>query len=271
MTEKQIQTLQKKTIFGDSLKNYYDFISWARWYPDVFLDLLKPKTGGITLHIDQRVFLRADVRFFSMYGTFSRGYAKTYNEVLALWVVAILFPGIELAISAQTKENAADLLAAKSNEIMKHFPLLRNELKNEPRFAKGFALLEFKNDSTIDILANSQTSKGQRRRRLKIEESALLNNDLFQDALEPVTEVPRYTIGELGIADPCELNQQIHFFTTSGFRGSDEFRRSCNMYDDMCELKGKIVLGSNWMLPCYYGRGSNKSKILQKKDRKSVV
>lgn len=200
-----------------------------------------------------------------MYGTFSRGYGKTYDEVLALWVVGILYPGIELAISAQTKENAADLLAAKSNEILKHFPLLRNELKKEPRFAKGFALIEFKNDSTIDILANAQSSKGQRRRRLKMEETALLNNDLYQDALEPVVEVPRYTVGELGIADPCELNQQIHFFTTSGFRGTDEHQRSCDMYDEMCNLKGKIVLGSNWMLPCYYGRGSNKSKILQKK------
>lgn len=271
MTEQQVKNYKGDSIFGDSLYNYYKFISWARFYPDLFLDLLKPEMGGINLHIDQRVFLRADVRFFSMYGTFSRGYAKTYNEVLALWVTAILFPGVELAISAQTKENAADLLAAKSNEILKHFPLLQNELKSEPRFSKGFALIQFKNDSTIDILANAQTSKGQRRRRLKIEESALLNNALFEDALEPVVEVPRYTIGKLGIADPQELNQQIHFFTTSGFRGSDEYQRSVNMYDDMVDLKGKIVLGSNWMLPCYYGRGSNKSKILQKKKTSSPI
>lgn len=271
MTEAQVINYKEQTIFGDSLHNYYSFLSWARFYPDLFLDLLKPETGGINLHIDQRVFLRADVRFFSMYGTFSRGYAKTYNEVLALWVVAILFPGVELAISAQTKENAADLLEAKSNEILKHFPLLRNELKTEPRFSKGFALVQLKNDSTIDILANAQTSKGQRRRRLKIEESALLNNALFEDALEPVVEVPRYTIGKLAIPDPQELNQQIHFFTTSGFRGSDEYQRSVDMYDDMCDLKGKIVLGSNWMLPCYYGRGSNKSKILQKKKTSSPI
>ena len=271
MTENQVKQIGDNTIFGESLYNYYKFISWARWYPDLFLDLLKPETGGINLHIDQRVFLRADVRFFSMYGTFSRGYAKTYNEVLALWVVAILFPGIELAISAQTKENAADLLEAKSNEILKHFPLLKNELKCDPRFAKGFALLQFKNESTIDILANAQTSKGQRRRRLKIEESALLNNALFEDALEPVVEVPRYTIGKLGISDPQELNQQIHFFTTSGFRGSDEYQRSIDMYEDMINLKGKIVLGSSWMLPCYYGRGSNKSKILQKKKTSSPI
>ena len=68
-----------------------------------------------------------------------------------------------------------------------------------------------------------------------------------------------------------ELNQQIHFFTTAGFRGSDEYQRSITMIDDMENLKGKIVLGSNWQLPCWYGRGSNKSKILSKKKNSSVV
>ena len=271
MTEEKVRNYKGETIFGDSLYNYYKFVSWARFYPDLFLDLIKPEVGGISLHFDQRVFLRCDVRFYSMYGTFSRGYGKTFDEILAMWIVAIMFPGAELAISAQTKENAADLLADKSNEILKYYPMLKNELKREPRFGKGMALIEFKNESSIDILANSQTSKGQRRRRLKIEEAALMNNELFQDALEPIVEVPRYTVGKLGIPDPCELNQQIHFFTTSGFRGSDEYQRSCDMYDDMVELKGKIVLGANWMLPCYYGRGSNKSKILQKKRTMSHI
>ena len=140
------------------------------------------------------------------------------------------------------------------------FPLIENELAKEPKFVKGDALITFKNGSTIDAIANAQTTKGQRRRRLKIEESALLNNELFQDALEPVTEVPRYTVGKMALVDPQELNQQIHFFTTSGFRGSDEYQRSVDMYDNMCDLKGQIVLGSNWMLPCWYGRGSNKSQ-----------
>lgn len=271
MASERICNLTDDSIFGKNLPNYCDFISWGRWYPDLLLDLLKPKSGGINLHSDQRVFLRSDVRFMSMYGTFSRGYAKTYNEVLAMVVVAMFFPGIELALSAQTKENAADLLKDKWTEILKHFPLLENELEEKPKFSKGSALISFKNQSTIDVIANSQTSKGQRRKRLKIEESALLNNALFQDALEPVTEVPRLTLGKLSIADPMELNQQIHFFTTAGFRGSDEFYRSLDMLDDMENLKGKIVLGSSWMLPCWYGRGSNKSQILQKKKKSSVV
>lgn len=269
--KKRTLAIQDDSVFGKNLYNYYEFISWARWYPDLFIDLLRTEKSNFNMHFDQRVFLRSDVRFMNMYGTFSRGYAKTFNEVLSCVIVAILFPQIELAISAQTKENAADLLKSKFNEIRNKFPLIENELEKEPKFIKGDALIQFKNGSSIDAIANAQTTKGQRRRRLKIEEAALLNNELYQDALEPVTEVPRYTVGKMALVDPQELNQQIHFFTTSGFRGSDEYQRSIDMYDNMCELKGQIVLGASWMLPCWYGRGSNKSQILRKKSTSSPI
>ena len=269
--KQRILAIQDDSVFGKNLYNYYEFISWARWYPDLFIDLLRTEKSNFNMHFDQRVFLRADVRFMNMYGTFSRGYAKTFNEVLSEVIVAILFPQIELAISAQTKENAADLLKSKFNEIRNKFPLIENELAKEPKFVKGDALITFKNGSTIDAIANAQTTKGQRRRRLKIEESALLNNELFQDALEPVTEVPRYTVGKMALVDPQELNQQIHFFTTSGFRGSDEYQRSVDMSDNLRAFNGHLVLGSNRMLPCWYGRGSNKSQILRKKSTSSPI
>ena len=271
MASNRIKALANTSEFGKKIVNYYDFISWCRWFPDLMLDMLKPKKGGLNLHLDQRIFLRCDVRFFSLYGDFSRGYAKTFNEVLSAVVVAMLYPNVTIAISAQTKENAADLLATKWNEIVKFYPLIENELLEKPKFQRGVAVIKFKSGSEIDAIANAQSTKGQRRSRLKIEESALLNNALFEDALAPVVEVPRLTVGKLSMPDPCELNQQIHFFTTAGFKGSDEYLRLVSMVDEMEQLKGKIVLGSNWMLPCWYGRGSSKSQILNKKKNMSVI
>ena len=211
------------------------------------------------------------MRFVSLYGVFPRGYGKTYDEVLAMYLTSIFFPVIDLAMTAQTKENAAELIKDKHSEIMKHFPMLENEIKGKPRFSKNDAEVNFKSDSKIDNLANAQSSKGQRRKRINIEESALLNDVLFQDALKPIVEVPRYTVGKLGVVDPCELNQQINFFTTSGFRGSDEYQRSVKMYDGMVHLNGDMVLGSSWFLACWYGRGSTKSQILKKKKEMSPV
>lgn len=59
-----------------NINDYMEFISFSRFYPDMFLDLIKPKVGGLELTIDQRVLMRSIVRFNSTYGVFSRGYGK---------------------------------------------------------------------------------------------------------------------------------------------------------------------------------------------------
>jgi ribonucleoside-diphosphate reductase alpha chain len=256
--------------FDDNMDKYAEFLSWARFYPDLFLDLIKPKTGGLKLHSDQRIFLRSIVRFVSLYGVFPRGYGKTFNEVLAMYIVSVLFPNMTQALTAQTKENAAKLLKDKHNEITKFYPWFKNEIY-QPKFSKNDAEVLFLNGSKVDILANAQTSKGARRTKIQIEESALLDNITFEDALEPIVEIGRMTGGENAIINPEELNQQINFFTTSGFKGTDEHVRSQNMVKNMVELKGEIILGSDWKLGCWNGRGSNRKQIEKKKKRMSAV
>ena len=268
--KKRVLEISDETVFGKNLWNYYQFASWAKWYPDRFIELFKSEESNMQLHYDQRIFMRCDIRFQSMYGVFSRGYAKTYTEVLDDFIVAILNPNITLSVTAQTRENAAALLQDKTNEILTHYPLLENEIEYK-RFSKNDAIIKIKNGATITNLANAQTSKGRRRHRIKIEESALLNNALFEDALAPIVEVPRTTSGSLALVDPEEMNFQIHFFTTSGYRGSDEFARSVRMVNGMRNLTGDIVLGSSWRLPCYYGRGSSKTQILKKKRNSNPI
>lgn len=262
--------IQMDNDISFNVNNWEYFCSYSRWYPDIFLDLIKPQKGGLNLHLDQRIYLRVMLRFTSFYGVFPRGYGKTFDEVLASILACVFFPEISISLSAQTKENAADLLKEKFNEIMRFYPMLKNEVEKS-NFAKGDALIVFRNGARLDNLANSQTSKGQRRKRMNMEESALIDNDTFLDALLPIVEVPRVCVGEYSITDPEELNQQINFFTTAGFKGSDEYQRSVDMVKDMVNLNGKIVLGSSFWLPCWYGRGSTKSQIFQKKHDMTMI
>lgn len=254
--------------FTKNLDKYVDFISWARFYPDLFLDLITPETGGIRLDLDQRVFLRCVLRFLSTYGVFPRGYGKTFVEVLGMYLVGLFFPDIEVSMTAQTRENASKLIEEKHREIVKFYPLLGNEI-TKSSFSKDSAEVVFSSGGRIDILANNQSTKGARRKRLNVEESNLLNDELFQDVLEPVVNIPRRTIGKKASINPEELNGQINFFTTSGFRGSSEFERNLRMVDEMADLKGKFILGSDWQLACEYGRGETKSQILDKKAKLS--
>ena len=197
MTKEQIIAIQNDSVFGGNLYKYVEFSSWVNWYPDLFLDMITPESGGIKLHADQRIYLRSIMRFASTYGVFPRGWGKTFDEVLAMYLVGMRFPDIELALTAQTKENAAELLKDKTLEILKYYPMLENELeggsiKTGTRFSKNDAEIRLKSGAKIDVLANAQTSKGQRRKRINIEEAALLNDVLFQDCIKPIPEVPRY-------------------------------------------------------------------------------
>lgn len=193
---------------------------------------------------------------------------NTMLEIMGMIHTAIWFPDIEISMTAQTRENAAKLVDEKWRELQKFYPLLKNEVESY-RSSKDSVEMIFTSGGRIDILANQQSTKGARRKRLNVEESAQLNNDLFQDVLEPVVNVPRRTIGKKAMVNPEELNGQINFFTTSWFRGSDEYERSLKMIDDMANLKGVMVMGSDWQLACHYNRGEPKSKILEKKDKLS--
>ncbi|WP_205208652.1 hypothetical protein [Priestia filamentosa] len=255
----------KMDSFEKNLDQWTEFVQWSRWFPDLWYDLIKPEKGGMRLDLDQRVFLRCMSRFVSTYGVFPRGFGKTMLELMSIYHTCIWFPDITIAMSAQTRENAASISEEKHNEIMKWFPLMKNELAKSPSFTKDSVEVIFSSGGTYTVLANAQSTKGQRRRRLNVEESALLNNELFKDVLEPVVNVPRRTIGALATINPYELNGMINYLTTSGYRGSDEFNRILNMLDEMADLKGKIVLGASWELPCHFGRGETRTQILAKK------
>lgn len=255
--------------FEENINKWIEFLSWARWNMDLFLDLITPETGGIRLDLDQRVFIRSLGRFMRLYGTFPRGYGKTFCELLVLYVTAILYPDINLSMSAQTREASAKLIKEKHTEIKKMYPLIANEIVKE-NISKDTAEIIFASGSKIDNLANTQSSKGLRRHKLMMEESALINDLVFQDALEPIPNVPRRTIGKEGLVNPDELSGQLHFLTTAYFKNT-EYERSLKMLDEMAELKGVCVLGSDWQLACEYGRGETKTQILAKKEKLSPV
>lgn len=254
--------------FNKNLHKYIDFVAWCRWNPDLFWDLITPETGGIRLDLDQRVFLRGLARFTSTYGVFPRGYGKTLLEIMGMYHTAIFFPDIEITMTAQTRENAAKLVDEKHRELTKFYPLLKNEITKYSSSKDSVEVL-FTSGGRIDVLANNQSTKGARRKRLNVEEAAQLNAALFDDVLEPIVNVPRRTIGKKALINPEELNGQINFFTTSWYRGTDEYERNIQMVDDMANLKGKLVLGSDWQLACEFGRGETKAQLLDKKTKLS--
>ena len=262
---------QEALSVNSNIHKWSQVVAYYRWFPDLWYDLLiPPETKGIRLNLDQRVILRSLVRFRSTYVTLPRGSGKTMLSVMYLIHQAVWYPNCKLSISAQTRESSAKLLKDKYDELCFAFPMLRNEVEITS-FKADTTMIRFKNGSVVDNLANHQSTKGARRTRGIMDEDNLTDSKLFEDVLEPVFNVPRRTIGKLGLVDPYERNGSISFLTSAGFRNSDAWHRCLAHYEGMLDINGNYCIGFPWQMNRFFNRGETASTILEKKKKLSSV
>lgn len=238
-------------IIKKHINKWAELCAFLRWYPDIFFDMIKPEVGGIKLDLYQRVMMRVLSRFQQNYFCIPRGGSKTLTQIMVAYHTGICHPYITIAITASTKESAVKIWKEKHEEILRFYPSIADEIKSA-NFSKDTGRVEFQNGAVIDNLANAQSSKGLRRRRGSLEESALIDKDLYEDAIEPIFNIPRTTV--TGDIDPTELNSQINRFSTSGYKNSDEYEKILTMVKEMTDLRGTYVFGSDWRVPVHFGR-----------------
>ena len=123
-------------------------------------------------------------------------------------------------------------------------------------------------EETLWLYSVHQVALMDKDNRIMCEEAALLNDELFNDVLSPIANVPRRSSSSGH--NPEELNGQIHFLTTSYFKGS-EYDRCLKMANNMAELTGDISIGAGWELACNLGRGESRTQILNKKENLSPL
>lgn len=236
-----------------NIHKWTELISFLRFYPDYSYELLSIKDGKpqISFDLDQRVLMRALVRFPKNYVCIPRGGSKTFCHILASYHICLYFPGITMSVLASTKQASVEIWQDKHEEIIALVPYIEDCMRNF-NFSKDRGIVEFINGSKIDNLANSQLSKGKRRRRGGIEEDNLVDKEVYEDAIAPIFNVPRKTLGN--IEDPEELNGQVNRYTTSGYKNSDAYQTIVEHLGDMVNLNGAFVFTSDWKIPIHFGR-----------------
>ena len=100
-----------------------------------------------------------------------------------------------------------------------------------------------------------------------MEESALIDKETYDDAIEPIFNISRSTM--TGLVDAEELNGQINRYSTSGYKNSDEYVQILKVLKDMKSLKGSFVFGSDWRIPIHFGR-QKMTTIIKARDRNIV-
>ena len=147
-----------------------------------------------------------------------RGWGKTLVEVLATYTRAVLTPNYTQFMTAQSLKKASDLFKQKHAEIIKFFPFFKSEFAKDPIIKEGKVEIYFKNGSFVGILPNTNDAKGSRANSIVGEESALMDKEVFDDAIEPIVSEPYPNQRSMSCRNPYILNGlqniQIVYFQT---------------------------------------------------------
>jgi hypothetical protein len=245
--------------FEEMKDDWRAYCSYWKSYPDKFIDFIKPHDCKIDLYFYQRIMLRVLFRYRKVYFTFTRGTAKSFTQILALYLKCIMNPSTHLFICAPTKEQAAKISQENIKKIWQYYPILRSEIKDH-KFGLDITELEFHNGSRLDVVIVANSARGGRRNGGAIEE--IVDEKLKKDELNSVViplmandRLSSYKDPKTGSrVDPSEIHKFQFYVTTSGTRQSFAFEKLKEIQMEMARGESSISLGASYELACMHGQ-----------------
>lgn len=230
-----------------------DYIAFWRWYPDIFVDQLIAWGGGkFRFYYFQRCFLRSCLRYRYVYATYPRAYSKSFLQVLAKMIKAILYPNSHSFITSGGKEQAASILREKVEELCELIPALNAEIESGrgagTTKSKDYVRILFKNGSYIDNIAARESSRGKRRTDGSIEECINVDGDILNQVIVPTMNIDRLC-GDGKRYEIETLNKSQIYVTTAGYRSTFSYDKLIQiLVRSVLEPEKAIVLGGTWRL-----------------------
>lgn len=246
--------------FNKLEQNAHKFTLWASFflkYPDIFLDMITPEDSQFKLFPYQRIMLRIFFRYQYVFGTLTRGSAKSFVEVLACFLNDIFRPRLKNSITAAgSKQQGRDIANEKINEILGFLPALEKEVKSL-NVGRDYLELTTYNDSILNVVGCHNTSRGGRKNQGCIEEAFDIDVTTMNEVILPMFNVKRRTV--TGAENELEFDEQIWYVTTAGYYDTDICKKQVNMLKNMgkqSKYSGNgtyFVFGSSYELPLYHG------------------
>lgn len=231
-------------------------IAFYREYPDLFIDDIKGPDCTFKFYFYQRIFLRIVMRHRYVYATFPRAYSKSFLSMMALMIRCILYPNSHLFVTTGGKEQAASITIAKIEEICKLIPALEGEINWErgvSKKSKNDVKYIFKNGSSIDILAATERSRGQRRTGGVMEECVSIDQTMLNEVIIPTTNVDRLLPD--GSRDREEVvNKSQIYITTAGWKNSFAFSKLIELLiRSILDPDNVMIMGGTYETPVIEG------------------
>ena len=255
--------LEKGVVITEEwlLKNeelLYDCWELFAAYPDIYLDMIRPVESNFTLFPYQRVFLRACMRYTTIYITAARATAKTFLSILAKYLQCMFVPNHVGSIVAPNKNQAAKISKQKIEEIWRIWPLLANELEvyqggPHANFGKDYCDLYFKNGSRLSIVGALDSDRGLRTHATLIDEARDQDGDMISEVILPQMNVSRRTM--TGLVNPYEkINTQVIYATSAGTKSSFAYEALLDTFEKaIIDPAHNFSIGLDYRIPVLHG------------------
>lgn len=227
-------------------------------YPDLFIDLITPEDDNFQLFFYQRIFLRAAMRFKSVYLTAARAFSKSFLTILALMLQCIFIPGRKVFICAPNKNQGAQIAKEKITEIYRHWPLIKNEvfgseLTDTPgNFGKDYVTIKFRNGSQFDVVGALESTLGGRRNGGLIDEIKNHDEEAISTIVLPLLNVSRRMPNNE--VNPYEPNQQVICCTSAWQKQSFAYDKLISTFEEaIMQPKTAFCMGCDYRVPMLHG------------------
>ena len=228
-------------------------------YPDIFLDLITPINSNFTLFPYQRIFLRACMRYTSIYITAARATSKTFLSILAKYLQCVFLPNHVGSIVAPNKQQAAKITKQKIQEIWRIWPLLKNELEPgntdgvHANFGKDYVELFFRNGARLTVVGALDSDRGIRTHATLIDEVRDQDGDAIAEIVLPQMNVSRRM--ENGLVNPYEhINTQVIYATSAGTKASFAYEALLDTFEKaIIDPSSSFCIGLDYRIPAMHG------------------
>ena len=227
---------------------------WEKFsvYPDIFLDMITPQESQFVLFPYQRIFLRACMRYTTLYITAARATSKTFLSILSKYLQCIFIPNHVGSIVAPNKNQAAKITKQKVEEIWRIWPLLEKEIK-KANFGKDYVDIFFKNGSRLSIVGALDSDRGLRTHATLIDEARDQDGDMISKVVLPQMNVSRRMSN--GLINPYEkVNTQVIYATSAGTKASFAYEALIDTFEKaIIDPKRSFCIGLDYRIPVMHG------------------
>lgn len=265
-----------KQFLDDNMSLFTKYLNLWILYPDLLLDIIQDSADAVNFHLlpFQRIALRASMRYRYHFWTATRATSKSFTAYLSAFLRATLLPNSTIMIVSDTKGTVIKIAEAKFEEIFRHWPFLRNEVKTRSdggktgiKSSSNYYEIYFKNGSMISVISKD-TSRGLRATGAILEECALIDEIPFNEVIWPQMNIQRREVD--GTLNPDEPAAAQIFITTAA-------ERTVFMYSKLIECTINAVLrpkeyfswGLSYEVPLHYGL-LNKATLMDQRYSNTV-